>query len=516
MQFTTNRLDLLAATEKVCATVPKKSVLPIIETIRITATPEAVTLEGTNMDTYCVSNIPLKEEAFSGSICVPAHRFLGLLKSIPGTLVTVSNPALPPKDDDPKDAPVLYSSKVIIESDTGHSQYTLTGEPGKDFPCFPPMEVHQEMKIDDTVRNALARAIPFTSADELRPAMRGVQLENDYLALTVVSTDGHRLYSNRIPERDWRPWERLLNADGLHTALKFKPYALAFNDDWSIYRCEGVTVTSRLIDETYPNWRGVVPAPAEMTGVTVFDRIEFLKLVRRILPFASSVKQVRLMFAGSDLNITVQDMDFGSEAKETMPSCFTRFDESEEPFEIGFSGTYLVDVLSALKSEQITMRLWTPTRAAILVTDSEAETMLLMPVRLNNYEELGKGTAIDNSKPPMEVLSDEKRKELMPPEEVSPRKCPNCERDIHDDAAEECWNCHTAIGPRLVETEDEEEENNETLITEACPGCGKQIEDGLSECPECKAELYSCDDCGATMLASAIKCPSCGTEYEAA
>ena len=515
MRFTANRLELLAATEKVCSVVPKKSTLPITETIQLTVSANVVTLKATNLDTYCVSEVPLAEnQVFRGTICVPGHRFLALLKGIPGTDVTVSNPAIPPKDDDPPDAPVRYSNKVTIESDTGRSQYCMTGEGSADFPPFPVMETHHELKLDDEIRESLSCALPFVSTDEFRPATQGVRLENDYKALTIVSTDGHRLYCRRLQERDWQPWECILPVEGLKIALKYCPLALGINDDYAIYRCEGIVVVSKLINEEYPNWQSVVPAASDMTGVTVYDRIEFLKLINRILPFASQTKQVRLRFEGSELTISAQDIDFGSEVKETMPSCFTRFDEADEPFEIGFNGVYLQHVFSTLKSELITMRVWTPTRAAILVTDKTDERMLLMPVRLSDQDQMQE-TPLDEVKSAgVEVMSDEKRKELLPEGIPEPRICPNCEKEIHDNNVEECWNCHTVVGQRPVDS-DQDESGNDEMFAELCPNCGKPVEDSDSVCPHCHEELYACADCGHLMLDSWTKCPACGAEYEA-
>jgi DNA polymerase-3 subunit beta len=83
----------------------------------------------------------------------------------------------------------------------------------------------------------------------------------------------------------------------------------------------------------------------------------------------------------SALQITAQDLDFGGEAKETIPCTFT-----SDALEIGFNSAYLIDILSHLESEQVTFRFSTPTRAGIVApvgSDSDTVLMLVMPVRLN-------------------------------------------------------------------------------------------------------------------------------------
>jgi DNA polymerase-3 subunit beta len=54
--------------------------------------------------------------------------------------------------------------------------------------------------------------------------------------------------------------------------------------------------------------------------------------------------------------------------------------------EIGFNATYLVDILTHIDAEQITMKFSAPTRAGIITPaespENEDTLMLIMPVRL--------------------------------------------------------------------------------------------------------------------------------------
>jgi DNA polymerase-3 subunit beta len=82
--------------------------------------------------------------------------------------------------------------------------------------------------------------------------------------------------------------------------------------------------------------------------------------------------------------ISAEDLDFSNEANERL-SC----DHNGADIEIGFNARFLIEMLSNLDSEEITLKLQAPNRAGIIVPndkdDNEDILMLVMPVMLNNY-----------------------------------------------------------------------------------------------------------------------------------
>ncbi len=114
------------------------------------------------------------------------------------------------------------------------------------------------------------------------------------------------------------------------------------------------------------------------------DREALISSIRRVALYASATThQVRFDVTKDALTITAQDLDFGGEARETIPCTFT-----DEPLAIGFNAMYLVDILSHVDAKQVLFRFSTPTRAGIVApgeqTDREDLMMLVMPVRLQN------------------------------------------------------------------------------------------------------------------------------------
>jgi DNA polymerase-3 subunit beta len=88
--------------------------------------------------------------------------------------------------------------------------------------------------------------------------------------------------------------------------------------------------------------------------------------------------------AGSELQISAEDIDFSNEANERLACDFTGDD-----LEIGFNAKFLLEVLNTMDSKKITVNLSAPNRAGVInPTDQNANEdliMLVMPVMLNSY-----------------------------------------------------------------------------------------------------------------------------------
>jgi DNA polymerase-3 subunit beta len=112
------------------------------------------------------------------------------------------------------------------------------------------------------------------------------------------------------------------------------------------------------------------------------NREAMIASIRRVALYASqTTHQVRFQIEKDSLQIMAQDIDFGGEAKETIPCGY-----NSDPLEIGFNSQYLVDILTHLENQDVLMKFSTSTRAGIISPDDDEGhddvVMLVMPVRL--------------------------------------------------------------------------------------------------------------------------------------
>jgi DNA polymerase-3 subunit beta len=142
-------------------------------------------------------------------------------------------------------------------------------------------------------------------------------------------------------------------------------------------------VVARLIDETYPNYEAVIPVENEKR--LVVGREALLAAVRRVALYSSSMThQIRLALGADALDVSAEDIERASEAKERV-LC----DYNAEPMEIGFNSVYLQEVLQNVDGDDAVFEFSSPNRAGVVTPavpqEGEALQMLIMPVMLNTY-----------------------------------------------------------------------------------------------------------------------------------
>ena len=94
--------------------------------------------------------------------------------------------------------------------------------------------------------------------------------------------------------------------------------------------------------------------------------------------------QIKFKIAGSNLQITSEDLDFSNKAEERL-ICQYEGDD----IEIGFNSRFLIEMLNNIGSEKISFEMSTPNRAGIILpidgqNENENTLMLVMPVMLNS------------------------------------------------------------------------------------------------------------------------------------
>ncbi len=371
MKFTANSIELQRSLTKIGSVIPSKSTMPILENILFALGSDTLTLTATDLAISLTVTLPVKGVE-DGSVAIPAKRLMDTVRSLPDTSAAFTIDTT--------------SNKIRITTENG--EYNLTGEAAKEFPAVPAFKGTSEFSMDTSVlRRIIYRTTFAVSSDELRPAMMGVLFQSRGAELRAVATDGHRLV--RIIQKNTGAAglkkDIIVPAKALHALGKSAEdgTCTVAADETHVRFAVGSTVlVSRLIDESYPNYESVIPSDNNKT--LKVKRDEMVNSIRRVALYASATThQVRFDIDKNSLRVTAQDVDFGGEAKETIPCTYT-----EDPLEIGFNSTYLLDILSHLDSDDVDFRFSTPTRAGIVapagVAGDEDIVMLVMPVRLNS------------------------------------------------------------------------------------------------------------------------------------
>jgi DNA polymerase-3 subunit beta len=143
-----------------------------------------------------------------------------------------------------------------------------------------------------------------------------------------------------------------------------------------IFRVGEVTLSSRLVEGRFPNYKQLLPEQFEhelhLSGP------ELTEVVRRISLLAQKNAPLRLRFEEGSVEVSAQTPDIG-EASEALPVPF-----NGETLEIGFNPEFLRDGLESAESDDLILKLISPLRPGLIQSgDDGGFIYLVMPIRLN-------------------------------------------------------------------------------------------------------------------------------------
>lgn len=368
MKLTTKRDELVAKLSIVSRAVSTRAATQALSGVLLTAAEGRVTLSATDLDLGLETALDAQVEA-EGSVLLPGRLLAEVARSLPDASVEVET----------------RESEHDVEIRSGSSSFHLRVLPAEDFPKLPVAEGEPGLKIPAAALEAsidlVARA---ASRDDMRPVLTGVYVAGAGAEMTMVATDSYRLAVKRtelegelggeidanIPARALRELSRILASEGAEEA------AISLLTNQAVFRAGTITLTTRLIEGQFPNFRQLLPESYEHD--VRLPRSEFLDVTRRISQLAQRNAPLRLSFAPGELTVAAETPDVG-DAHETMPAAF-----EGEPLEIGFNPEFLKEGIESVEGEEVLLRLISPLRPGLLQpVEGEDFRYLVMPIRLN-------------------------------------------------------------------------------------------------------------------------------------
>ncbi len=371
MKLSTSKNELRLALQKLSKATPTRSTLPILGCALFQVNEDETVLRATDLEITIVVHLPASIEE-TGSAAIPLHTLLEITNELPDSRITIA---------------VNDQNKVELITETG--VYDLMGKSAEEFPAVPEVDSSKTLDIDSaTLRDVFENTSFAVSHDDLKPALTGVYLKFLPEALTAVATDGHRLvrYIVNDFESDGFEGELIVPRKFINLFLSAAPSGknvhVWIGENHLTASIGQDRFYTRIIDEMFPNYEGVLPTDNDKT-LTV-GRDEFLGAVRRVSIFSNkSTNQIALYLDSDGSSISTEDPEKASKAKEGL-SC----DFNGESITIGYNATYLKDIISHIQNDGVVVKLKTPISAALFYPENQPEnrdiTMLLMPIRLND------------------------------------------------------------------------------------------------------------------------------------
>jgi DNA polymerase-3 subunit beta len=370
MKFIVSSSALLKQLQHISGVINANTVLPILEDFLFEVEKNKLSVVATDLET--VMRIQMDIEAKdSGRVCIPAKILLDSLKNIP---------------DQPLTFNIDKNFGIELTSDNG--KYKVMGENPDNFPKEPAADDTTSFKATaSALVTAINKTLFAVSNDDLRPAMTGVFFELDKKGMQCVATDAHRLVKYKRTDVSCPKSDNFIVPKKPLTLLKSAlpsnndEITISYNSNHFFVKHGTTQMSCRLIDARFPDYKVVIPT--DNPYKLVVNKTDFQGALRRVVIFSNkSTNQVVLSIAGSELELTAQDVDFSFEGDERM-KC--RYDG--EDLAIAFNAKFLIEMLNAADGDDIKMELSTPTKAGIIKPteqeDNEELMMLVMPLMLN-------------------------------------------------------------------------------------------------------------------------------------
>ncbi len=366
MNFNITRNEILPPLQAVCGVVDRRQALPILSNLLIVAEKEKIVFTGTDMEVEMVTTINHSTDA-PGEISVPARKLLDICKALP---------------EDSDIGLSFTKDQVLVKS--GKSKFTLATLPANEFPSTEALGTSSKITLPQEEFKDLLEDTMFSMAQQdVRYYLNGLLLELGEKTLRAVATDGHRLALKEItvetgltesqqiiiPRKGVIELIRLLDGDDKEISIEVSQNHIRVSKDT-------IQFTSKLIDGKFPDYQRVIPKEG---AHPVKTSREILKqgLVRASILSNEKYKGVRLILKNNLLKAFAHNPE-QEEAEEEI-----EVEYAGDEIEIGFNVTYLLDALSAIKTEQVILNISDPNSSCLVLPDDETECKyVVMPMRL--------------------------------------------------------------------------------------------------------------------------------------
>ena len=388
MKFRVARDEFADAVAWVARSLPARPPVPVLGGVLLStdAGTDGLTVSGFDYEVSAQVGVSA-EVADGGRVLVSGRLLADITRSLPNRPVDVT----------------VDGTRVNIVC--GSARFSLPTMPAEDYPQMPAMPEGTGSLPADVFAEAVGQVAVAAGRDDTLPMLTGVRVEIEGATVLLAATDRFRL---AVRSFTWSP-----QTDGVSVAVLVPAKTLAesaktltgasgevqlalgsagsgASEGLLGLAGSGRRTTTRLLDAEFPKFRQLLPTEhASVAEVAVAPLVEAIK---RVSLMAERGAQVRMEFTADGLRLTAGGDDEGK-AEEELPADFTG-----EPLTIAFNPGYLLDGLSVLRSERVSMGFTTASRPAVLrpadaegaavegtgpfpAPDSEY-TYLLMPVRL--------------------------------------------------------------------------------------------------------------------------------------
>jgi len=360
MNLTAERNHLSTALAKIAGIVERKTTIPILQNVVLTATADGLTIKGTDLDIEVTSSLPATVET-QGETTVSADMLSAIVKKAPsGALISIH-----------EDAGYLHVT-------FGRSKFKLATMDSADYPTMTNGDYTAEFEIEaDQLGRLFGKTAFAMCTEETKYYLNGVYLHPMPEGITAVATDGHKL-ARVVLEKDVDFPGVIVprkTVGEVRKSLDESPVTVSVSTKKIRFQSGETVIVSKVIDGTFPDYVRIIPGKHPHSAVMV--AADMRSASDRVAMVSEGQSRAVALSIGDGV-IGLASRGSTSEAEDEVDA-----EVDGEAMRIGFNSRYLAEALAQCEGGNVTIRYKDAVSPCVILPDEDAGFMaLIMPVRI--------------------------------------------------------------------------------------------------------------------------------------
>lgn len=340
MKIECTKKDIEEAVDIVSRVASPSATLPVLRCVLFSVTDKNTVLKTTNLE-IGIEKTLTSTVIEKGEVAIPAHILLSTLKTSPNHSKVV-----------------LSTDEATAVLEIGGAKTTIKTIPIDEFPSIPQPETSTSYTLPkDVLVKGIRNVLYSASTSLIKPELASVYMYHEGGELYFVATDSFRLAEQKIRVKldDELPAVimPIKNTTELVRILETQQegdITIAVDENQYTITQEGLYVTSRIIDGSFPDYRSILPK--EHTTDVVVLKNDFLQTLKKAQLFSDKFGQINLHIYPEKKTFTISSRN--NDVGEIFDSLEAVVKGSD--LDISFNYKYIMDVFHSISADSISLQ----------------------------------------------------------------------------------------------------------------------------------------------------------------
>ena len=336
MQFSVSKSALCQALALVGRVVEKRSTIPILSNVKLHADADSLTLTATDLEIALSLSVEAKVTE-PGTATLPAKKLSDYSRLLPEG-----------------DIKVKVDATWWATITAGRARTRIAGMAPESFPELPAAP-ESSLPVPVAPLLALIKRTQFAiTTVESRFTLNGALLDFHDGRLHLIATDGHRLAFAWAELASGQETKFILPMSAIknlpQVAIGAESLAMSQDDNHLFFRAGTALLAVRKVTGNFPDYLRVLPKESKI--VVTLNRAELASAVARVAQFADErSRAVKVLLKDGALEVFATSTESGESTEGV--EC----DYAGAALEMGFNAQYLLEFLSVIEGEKVTLHL---------------------------------------------------------------------------------------------------------------------------------------------------------------